>query len=139
MGRAPERKPSSARRSAQGRRPPILSEGPKRQLELRREARSPAQSTLRAHLKSLEGIGAIARQRRNAFPGTVEYELEKPGEELLFVAATLKRWLAAAPQGPSRSAAIPPRLRSERSSTAGPRPCCAPSPPARSRSPSWTA
>ena len=76
-----------------------LSTGPKRQLELRREAGSPAQSTLRAHLKSLEEVGAIARQRRNAFPGTVEYELAKPGEELLFVAATLERWLEAAPDG----------------------------------------
>jgi DNA-binding HxlR family transcriptional regulator len=77
-----------------------LSAGPKRQVELRREAGSPAQSTLRAHLKGLEAIGAIARRRRNAFPGTVEYELEKPGEELLSVAVILERWLEAAPGGP---------------------------------------
>ena len=77
-----------------------VSTGPKRQVELRRESGSPAQSTLRAHLKSLEGIGAIAKHRRNAFPGSVEYELEKPGEELLLVAATLERWLATAPEGP---------------------------------------
>lgn len=77
-----------------------LSAGPKRQVELRREAGSPAQSTLRTHLKSLEGVGAIARQRRNAFPGTVEYELDRPGEELLLVIATLERWLETAPHGP---------------------------------------
>lgn len=76
-----------------------LSAGPKRQVEVRRESGSPAQSTLRAHLRDLERIGAIAKHRREAFPGTVEYELEKPGEELLFVASTLERWLEAAPQG----------------------------------------
>jgi len=76
-----------------------LSTGPKQQVELRRESGSPAQSTLRAHLKSLEGIGAIARHRRNAFPGVVDYDLLKPGEELLFAAASLERWLATAPQG----------------------------------------
>jgi DNA-binding HxlR family transcriptional regulator len=77
-----------------------LSTEPKRQVELRRETGSPAQSTLRARLKNLEEIGAIAGKRRDAFPGTVEYELEKAGEELLFVAVTLDRWLAAAPHGP---------------------------------------
>jgi DNA-binding HxlR family transcriptional regulator len=75
-----------------------LSTGSKRQLELRREAGSPAQSTLRAHLKSLEEVGVIARHRHETFPGVVEYQLERPGEELLLVAATLERWLVAAPQ-----------------------------------------
>lgn len=74
-----------------------LEEGPRRQSELRREAGLPAQTTLRAHLKGLEEIGAIAKRRRNAFPGTLDYELEKPGRELLFVAAALERWLAQAP------------------------------------------
>lgn len=74
-----------------------LAEGARRQEELRRAAGFPAQSTLRAHLKSLEAIGAIAKRRRDAFPGVLEYELEKPGKELLFVAASIEDWFAAAP------------------------------------------
>jgi DNA-binding HxlR family transcriptional regulator len=77
-----------------------LAEGPKRQGELRRATGLPAQTTLRAQLKVLEEIGAVAKRRRNAFPGTLDYELEKPGRELLFVVAALERWLAAAPEGP---------------------------------------
>jgi DNA-binding HxlR family transcriptional regulator len=77
-----------------------LAGGPQRQAELRRIAGLPAQTTLRAHLRGLEEIGAIAKHRRNAFPGTLEYRLEKPGEELLFVAAALERWLAQAPGPP---------------------------------------
>lgn len=76
-----------------------LSAGPRRQVDLRRESGSPAQSTLRAHLKGLEEVGAIAKHRRDAFPGSLDYELSRPGEELLFVAAVLNRWLATAPQG----------------------------------------
>ncbi len=77
-----------------------LAEGCKRQSELRRATGFPAQTTLRAHLKALEETGTIAKRRRNAFPGTLDYELLKPGTELLFVAAALERWLAAAPEGP---------------------------------------
>jgi DNA-binding HxlR family transcriptional regulator len=77
-----------------------LSTGPKRQVELRHESGSPAQSTLRAHLNALEGIGAILKHRRSAFPGSVEYELAEPGRELGFVSLALERWLAEAPEGP---------------------------------------
>jgi DNA-binding HxlR family transcriptional regulator len=77
-----------------------LAEGPKRQIDLRRAAGSPAQSTLRTHLASLEEGGAISRQKRNAFPGALEYEMQKPGLELLAVAETLEGWLAGAPDGP---------------------------------------
>jgi DNA-binding HxlR family transcriptional regulator len=77
-----------------------LSAGPKRQVELRGEAGAPAQSTLRSHLRGLEGTGAIAKHRRNAFPGALEYELEGPGRELLFAIATLERWLTTASGGP---------------------------------------
>jgi DNA-binding HxlR family transcriptional regulator len=77
-----------------------LSAGPQRQAELRREAGFPAQTTLRAHLRELEEIGAIVKRRRSAFPGTLEYELQKPGSELLFVADSLERWLAQAPALP---------------------------------------
>jgi DNA-binding HxlR family transcriptional regulator len=77
-----------------------LADGPKRQVELRRVTGSPAQTTLRAHLRGLEDLGAIAKRRRSTFPGTLEYELEKPGGELLFVADSLERWLAGAPKLP---------------------------------------
>jgi len=77
-----------------------LAEGPRPQVELRRATGSPAQTTLRAHLKSLEDAGAIVKHRRNAFPGSLEYELEKPGQELLAVMDVLESWLAEAPDEP---------------------------------------
>lgn len=77
-----------------------LAEGPKQQAELRREAGSPAQTTLRAQLKKLAEFGAIAKHRRNRFPGVLEYELTAPGRDLIFVAGVLEPWLASAPGGP---------------------------------------
>jgi DNA-binding HxlR family transcriptional regulator len=77
-----------------------LSEGAKQQAELRRAGGSPAATTLRAQLQRLAEIGAIAKHRRNRFPGVLEYELDPPGRELLFVAATLDKWLDGAPDGP---------------------------------------
>ncbi len=77
-----------------------LSEGPRRLVDLRRECGSPAQTTLRAHLKELEQIGAIARRRSNDFPGVMECELTGPGGQLLFVADVLEGWLGEAPHGP---------------------------------------
>jgi len=77
-----------------------LAEGPKGQLDLRRAAGSPAQSTLRGHLKALEGIGAVVRRRRDVFPGALEYALTEPGRELLAVAAHLCLWLESAPAEP---------------------------------------
>ncbi len=76
-----------------------LAAGPKQQTELRREAGSPAQTTLRAQLKKLVEIGAIDKQRRNRFPGVLEYELTPAGSGLLVVADALDRWLAQAPDG----------------------------------------
>lgn len=77
-----------------------LAEGPKGQLELRRDAGAPAQSTLRGHLRALEATGAVAKRRRDSFPGALEYELTECGRELLSVAGGLERWLAGAPAGP---------------------------------------
>lgn len=76
-----------------------LVTGPKRQVELRRAAASPAQTTLRAHLNELTTLGAIAKQRRNRFPGVLEFELTEAGHDLIAVIATLRRWLEAAPEG----------------------------------------
>lgn len=77
-----------------------LSEGPKQQVELRRDAGSPAQTTLRAQLKRLANIGAVEKHRRNRFPGVLEYELTPAGRDLLVVAGVLEQWLARAPEGP---------------------------------------
>jgi DNA-binding HxlR family transcriptional regulator len=76
-----------------------LAAGPRRQVDLRRNAGSPALSTLRSHLRVLEGLGALVKRRCNSFPGSLEYELAGPGEELRLVIATLERWLARAPHG----------------------------------------
>lgn len=77
-----------------------LAKGPIRLIDLRRECGSPAQTTLRAHLRELEELGAIGKERRNRFPGALEYELALPGSELLVVLQVLERWLAEAPEGP---------------------------------------
>jgi DNA-binding HxlR family transcriptional regulator len=77
-----------------------LLDGPKQQAELRREAGSPAQTTLRAQLKRLEGIGAIEKHRRDRFPGVLEYGLTTVGGNLISVVDVLERWLDAAPGGP---------------------------------------
>ncbi len=76
-----------------------LEQGVKGQLDLRRDAGSPAQSTLRAHFKNLEVAGAMVKRRRDLFPGVLEYELAEPGRELLVVAAALEQWLEGAPGG----------------------------------------
>jgi DNA-binding HxlR family transcriptional regulator len=77
-----------------------LSEGARQQADLRREAGSPAQTTLRAQLNKLTEIGAIAKRRRSRFPGVLEFELTATGRNLLFVAGVLERWLEDAPDGP---------------------------------------
>jgi DNA-binding HxlR family transcriptional regulator len=76
-----------------------LSEGPKRLVDLRRACGSPAQTTLRAHLRELEGFGAIEKRRGSSFPAAIECELTSAGRELLFVASAIERWLGTAPEG----------------------------------------
>lgn len=77
-----------------------LAEGPRRLAELRRETGSP-QTTLRARLKELNDVGAVARRRLHPLPGVREHVLVAgAGIELRFVAATLRGWLATAPAGP---------------------------------------
>lgn len=77
-----------------------LSGGSKHFEDLRGRCGSPAQSTLRAHVGKLEGVGAIARRR--PLPRTLELELTGGGRELLQVAAILRRWLRGAPHTPQR-------------------------------------
>jgi DNA-binding HxlR family transcriptional regulator len=76
-----------------------LSEGPKAQVTLRRETGLPAQTTIRAQLRKLFDAGTIVKGQRDRFPGTHAYELTDAGEELLFVASVLERWLAKSPEG----------------------------------------
>jgi DNA-binding HxlR family transcriptional regulator len=78
-----------------------LADGPKPQVELRRDASSPAQTTLRAQLKRLHEAGAIEKNRLNGFPGVLEYELSPAGRGLLQVAKTIDYWLARAPEEPA--------------------------------------
>ncbi len=77
-----------------------LEESAKGRLDLRRDAGSPAQSTLRNHLNALEATGAIVKRRLNSFPGALEYELTDCGHELLTVAESIERWLAGGPEEP---------------------------------------
>lgn len=76
-----------------------LRDGPKQQADLRRETGHPAQTTLRAQLKKLAGAGALEKQRRNRFPGVLEYELSAAGGNLLEVSDRLARWLEGSPEG----------------------------------------
>lgn len=77
-----------------------LAQGPRRQVELRRETGSP-QTTLRAHLRELSDVGAIAKRRLHPFPSVREYVLtNRAGSELRFVATTMEAWLASAPRKP---------------------------------------
>lgn len=77
-----------------------LADGSKRLVDLRRETGSPAQTTLRAHLRELEAARAIEKRRRDRFPGVLEYELTASGKDLLFVVAAVEQWLTEAPSGP---------------------------------------
>jgi DNA-binding HxlR family transcriptional regulator len=73
-----------------------LAEGPRQQSELRQAAGSPAQTTLRAQLRHLVEIGAVEMQRRNDFPGALDYELTAAGGGLLDVLLVLEAWLEKA-------------------------------------------
>jgi len=75
-----------------------LDTGRKTLVALRYETGMPPQSTLRAQLKRLEGVEAIAKYRRNRFPGVLEYELTPAGRDLLAVGSWLERWLERAPE-----------------------------------------
>jgi DNA-binding HxlR family transcriptional regulator len=77
-----------------------LSTEPKRLADLRRECGSPAQTTLRDHLRELEAVAALETRKERSFPGVLECELTSAGRELLFVAEVVEQWLAAAPEGP---------------------------------------
>jgi DNA-binding HxlR family transcriptional regulator len=69
-------------------------------IDLRRAVGSPPQTTMRSHLRTLSDLGILERRRQNEFPGSLDYELTRPGREFLAVATLLQAWLADSPQGP---------------------------------------
>jgi DNA-binding HxlR family transcriptional regulator len=69
-------------------------------IDLRRTVGSPAPTTMRGHLRTLAELGIIERRQENAFPGTVVFELGRPGRDLLVVVDVLEAWLDEAPIGP---------------------------------------
>jgi DNA-binding HxlR family transcriptional regulator len=77
-----------------------LEEEPLSLTDLRRATGSPPQTTLRGHLRNLTELGILERSRRNSFPGPVDFELGRPGRELIDVARLLQGWLGSAPDGP---------------------------------------
>jgi DNA-binding HxlR family transcriptional regulator len=76
-----------------------LAEGPRSLVDLRREAGSPPQTTMRGHLRTLGETGVVVRRRQNDFPGSLDFELTPVGQELWVVAQVLDGWLRAAPEG----------------------------------------
>jgi DNA-binding HxlR family transcriptional regulator len=86
-----------------------LADDPRSLIELRRVVGSPAQTTMRSHLKTLTEIGVLERNQRRAFPGSVTYELTRAGRELLAVEEVLRSWLGGAPDGPREVGSIAAR------------------------------
>jgi DNA-binding HxlR family transcriptional regulator len=76
-----------------------LAEGPRSLSDLRREAGSPPQTTMRGHLRTLTETGVVVRRRQNDFPGSLDFELTAVGRELWGVARVLNAWLQNAPEG----------------------------------------
>ena len=76
-----------------------LAEGPRSLVDLRREAGSPPQTTMRGYLRSLDKAGVVERQQ-SGFPGAVGYGLTDSGRELLEVSEILAGWLARSPKSP---------------------------------------
>lgn len=77
-----------------------LFDGPLRLAELSRARGSAPQSTVRAHLKGMEGDGLMSKRSRKRSPGVVDFELTLAGSELLVVLGALEQWLLLAPDGP---------------------------------------
>jgi len=77
-----------------------LAEGPRSLVDLRREAGSPPQTTMRGHLRTLAQTNVLVRRRRNDFPGSLDFELTPVGQELWGVAQVVNAWLRSAPDEP---------------------------------------
>lgn len=68
-------------------------------MDLRREAGSPPQTTMRGHLRTLHETDVVIRHRQNEFPGSLDLELTAAGRELWEVTRVLGAWLREAPNG----------------------------------------
>jgi DNA-binding HxlR family transcriptional regulator len=74
--------------------------GPLRAAELKEKTEWPAQTTLRAALNKLRKLELLDRHQAPQAPYGVVTELTAAGQEVLYVADVVERWLAKAPQGP---------------------------------------
>ncbi len=86
-----------------------LEEEPMSLVDLRRAVGSPPQTTVRSHLQALGALGILVRRHQDGLPASSSYELTEPGRELLAVADVLRRWLAAAPEGPLQLGSVAAR------------------------------
>jgi DNA-binding HxlR family transcriptional regulator len=73
---------------------------PLRLPDLRERIGGAAQTTLRAQVGNLRGIGALERKVVGGMPYTVENRLTEVGRDVLAVAEIVETWLGRAPQGP---------------------------------------
>ena len=76
------------------------AEKPLRLAEVHEETGWPPQTTLRAAIGRLRSLGFLNRRELGGMPYGVANELSPAGEEVLFVASVLERWLRQAPLGP---------------------------------------
>lgn len=74
--------------------------GPLRATELSEKTEWPAQTTLRAAVGKLRRLGLLKRRELGSIPYGIATELTPAGQEVLFVAEVVERWLDKAPQGP---------------------------------------
>jgi len=77
-----------------------LEQGPRSLQDVRDQLGLPPQSTMRLHLRTLTGVGAIERRTRNEFPTSAEFEITQAGRDLLEVGDTVHAWLQASPGEP---------------------------------------
>ena len=76
------------------------ADGPQRLAELQEKIGLSAQTTVRAAVSNLRGLGALTKQTVGNSPHAVATTLSPVGEEMLFVADEVDAWLALSPDGP---------------------------------------
>ena len=79
-----------------------LAQGPKRLLDLRQDAGSPPESTMRLYVRTLSEQGVLEPCRLPEFPRSNAYQLTQAGRDLFRTADVLEEWLEMAPGGPIR-------------------------------------
>lgn len=76
------------------------ADGPQRLTELQEKISWSAQTTVRAAVSNLRGIGALSKERVGNKPHAIATALTSAGEEMLFVADEVETWLGLCPDGP---------------------------------------